>query len=212
MMAADLDGIEKELSQVAVEIDACVQQYTGLRIDEYYGQIGGEGNLIPIAPQLPRGMVDAEDFGRIIAEQEKDADTAKAAVKANDEELLKLERAMSLLGTPDGAALAGLGAVYGGRGFHDPVVAMQQRKQQLERARVQLTGQQAGPVAVLWRHAMAFTVIDGRGFQEELASLLERKLALTLDKKRRAAERILALRQAAKRVSALRAAEPAADK
>ena len=202
MMAADLDGIEKELSQVAVEIDACVQQYTGLRIHNYYQQIGGEGNLNPIAPPLPTGMLDAEDFGKIIAAQEKDMDAANAAVKANDEELLSLERAMALVGTPDMVAIAGLGAMYGGRDFRDPVTAMRQRKQQLEHARVQLKAQQAGPVAVLWRHAMAFTVIDGRSFQEELSPLLQRKLALTLAHKKGIAARILALRRAAKCVAA----------
>ena len=198
----ELERLEKDLAQVEVEIEGCVHLYTGLRVDAYYKQIGGEGNADPIAPQLPNGMVDAEYFDRIIAEQEKAANADKAAVEARAQELQTLERSIALLNTPEGASVARLAVVHGGR---DPFIEMRQRKQQLEHAMAQLKGQQAVTSGILWRQVMAWTVVDGRGFQEALSPLLQRKLALTIAHKRRIAQRMLALR-------AERAAAAAASK
>ena len=198
----ELGRLEKDLAQVEVEIEGCVRLHTGLCVDAYYKQIGGEGNADPIAPPLPNGMVDAEYFDRIIAEQEKAENADRAALKVHNRELRNLERSMALVNTPEGASVARLSVVHGGR---DPFIEMRQRKQQLEHVIAQLKGQRASTSGILWRQAMAWTVIDGRGFQEALSPLLQRKLALTIAHKRRIAQRMLALR-------AERAAAAAASK
>ncbi len=172
---SELSEVEEKMQKNDDEIENCVQLYVGVSWSEYVKLVGGDVNFC--LPQLPRGMMDAADFFKMITEKEVALNQCKAQITACTQQIEDFERVEAVIG----------------QAIHTPG---RQMKTQLENTREQCKNQEKQFELELWRYSKIH-VMDGRRFQEELAALLKIKLGLTISHKKGIACRMLELRNAA---------------
>jgi hypothetical protein len=185
---ATLTDIEVGMQKNDEDIEACLQLYVGMSWSEYVKSGGGINHMIglpPVVPAghvpgLPRGMVDAAEFLKIVTEKELLITQCKEKVKACIQQIYDIEKAEALIGQAI--------HVHGVRGF-----GRQDVKAQLIDVRERCIGEEKRLNLELW-NLSELNAVDAVSFQAELTYLLKSKLELRLSHKKSIALRMVELR------------------